>query len=305
VARDHHAVLGVGIGTSRCTPVGGGHLARTILWSLVGGVLLLYLAGLAWLYVHQRSYIFPGAAHGGATALADPETVRFRTSDGLVLRAVYRSARDGQPTIVFFHGNGDTTAGSRVATQAFARAGYGLLLPEYRGYAGNSGSPSEGGLYKDGRAALQWLMGHGVQSRQIIIMGNSLGSGVATEMALEHKVAALVLVSGFTSMVDVVQTQLPIVPAGLLVRDRFDNARKLARIGCPTLILHGDADTLIPAAQGAALAAASGQAQLDILPGKGHELAYSAIAQDRTLAWLAGIARERSGFNRIASSSGR
>ena len=272
---------------------------------MVGGVLLLYLAGLTWLYVHQRSYIFPGAAHGGATALADPEAIRFRTSDGLVLRAVYRPARDGQPTIVFFHGNGDTIAGSRVATQAFARAGYGLLLPEYRGYAGNPGSPSEDGLYKDGRAALQWLMGHGVERPQIIIMGNSLGSGVATEMALEHRVAALVLVSGFTSMVDVVQTHLPFVPAGLLVRDRFENARKLARIGCPTLILHGDADTLIPAAQGAALAAASGHAQLDILPGKGHDLAYTAIAQDRTLAWLAGIARGGPGLNEMASPDSR
>lgn len=278
-----------------------GELAHKMLWGVVGGILLLYIAGLTWLYVNQRSYIFPGAAHGGATALADPEAVRFRTSDGLVLRAVYRPARDGQPTIVFFHGNGDTTAGSRVATQAFARAGYGLLLPEYRGYAGNPGSPSEDGLYKDGRAALQWLMGQGVQGPQIIIMGNSLGSGVATEMALEHRVAALVLVSGFTSMVDVVRTRLPFVPAGLLVRDRFENARKLAGIGCPTLILHGAADTLIPAAQGAALAQASGHAQLDILPGKGHELAYTAIAQDRTLAWLAGIGKGRSGLNRIAS----
>jgi pimeloyl-ACP methyl ester carboxylesterase len=148
-------------------------------------------------------------------------------------------------------------------------------------------------------------MGHGVQGPQIVIMGNSLGSGVATEMAMEHRVAALVLVSGFTSMVDAVQTHLPFVPAGMLVRDRFDNAQKLARIGCPTLILHGDADTLIPAAQGAALAAASGHAQLDIIPGKGHELAYTAISQDRTLAWLASIARERSGFNRIASPNSR
>jgi len=285
--------------------VGDGQLAHKILWGAVGGILLFYIAGLTWLYVNQRSYIYPGATRGGANALAGPETVRFRTSDGLVLRAEYRPARDGRPTIVFFHGNGDTTAGSKVATQAFARPGYGLLLPEYRGYDGNPGSPSEDGLYKDGRAALQWLMGQGVPGPNIIIMGNSLGSGVATEMAMEHRVAALVLVSGFTSMVDVVQTHLPFVPAGLLVRDRFENARKLARIGCPTLILHGAADTLIPATQGAALAAASGHAQLDILPGKGHELAYTAIAQDRTLAWLASIARERPGFRSIASPDSR
>lgn len=256
----------------------------------VGGTLLLYLASLTWLYVNQRSYTYPGATHAGSNALADPEMVSLRTPDGFVLRAIYRPARDGQPTIVFFHGNGDTNAGSRVATQAFARAGYGLLLPEYRGYAGNPGSPSEEGLYNDGRAALQWLMNHGVQGPQIVIMGNSLGSGVATEMAMEHRVAALILVSGFTSMVDVVQLQLPFVPAGLLVRDRFDNERKLARIGCPTLILHGEMDTLIPAAQGAALAAASGHARLDIFPAKGHELAYTASSQDRTLAWLASIA---------------
>src|SRR3546814_2845844 len=102
------------------------------------------------------------------------------------------------------------------------------MLVEYRGYGGNPGAPGEAGLYRDGEAAMRWLGEAGVEARNVVIVGNSIGSGPATELALRHDVAALILVSGLSDMPSVVQSQVPFAPRWL-VRYRFDNAAKLRR----------------------------------------------------------------------------
>ncbi|WP_442680878.1 alpha/beta hydrolase [Sphingomonas sp. ASY06-1R] len=259
---------------------------------LLGGLAvagMLYGGTLGWLYAKQRTLIYPAPLDGAAMALsaeAGMRAVSLTTTDGIVLRALYRPSQGGRPTILFFHGNGDSLAGSRAATALFAAQGYGLLLPEYRGYAGNPGRPSEEGLYRDGAAALRWLATHGTPPSRTIVMGNSLGSGVATEMAATHRVAGLVLVSGFTRMGDVVRFHYPFVPVRWLLHDRYDNQDKLQRVACPILILHGAADPLIPVEQGRALRARNRGARLEIVPETGHELAYTQASQVRTAAWL-------------------
>lgn len=246
-----------------------------------------YLCGLAWLSLNQRRFLYPApAADILSTPAPGASAIAITTADDLVLRAIYRPARGGRPTIIFFHGNGDSLRGSQEATQRFTDEGYGLLLPEYRGYGGNPGSQSEAGLYRDGRAALQWLASRNIPPARTILIGNSLGSGVASQMAVEHRVGALVLVSGFTSMADVVRAHFPFVPAAWLLRDTYENRRKMARIDCPILILHGATDTLIPARQGMLLAKAGRHTTLKIVPGRGHELAYTRASQDLTATWL-------------------
>ena len=90
------------------------------------------------------------------------------------------------PVILFFHGNGDSVAGSAVAVQHVSpRPGYGAVLPEYRGYAGLPGTPNEQGLYRDARAARRWMTAQGITPARTIIIGYSLGSGVATQSAVE------------------------------------------------------------------------------------------------------------------------
>ncbi|WP_420136856.1 alpha/beta hydrolase [Sphingomonas sp.] len=250
---------------------------------------MLYVGALGWLYAKQRNLIYPAPLNGAAMALSAGEGVRavqLTTTDGLVLRALYRPPQGGRPTVLFFHGNGDSLAGSRAATVRFAAQGYGLLLLEHRGYAGNPGTPSEEGLYRDGAAALRWLASQGTPPSRTILIGNSLGSGVATEMAATHRVAGLVLVSGFTSLADVVRVHYPFVPVRWLLHDRYDNQHKLQRVSCPILILHGAADPLIPAEQGRVLSETKASARLEIVPEAGHELVYTDASQDRTAAWL-------------------
>lgn len=113
---------------------------------------------------------------------------------------------------MFFHGNGDSLAGAGTATKLLETRGYGLLLVEYRGYGGNPGKPSESGLYLDGRAAMAWLATQQTGPERIVLIGNSLGSGTAVQLAREGPVAALILISGFTSLADVVSDHYPWVP---------------------------------------------------------------------------------------------
>jgi len=105
-------------------------------------------------------------------------------------------------------------------------------------------------------------------------------------LATEQPIAGLVLISGFTSLPDVAAGHYPWLPVKLLLRDRYDNLTKLAQIRAPVLVLHGTADALIPASHARALAAAAPRADLELVPGYGHELAFEPIAQARILTWL-------------------
>jgi hypothetical protein len=247
----------------------------------------LYLAVTGLLFAGQRQMIYP------APRMTPIDRGRFReailqTSDGLRLKALYQKARGDLPTLIFFHGNGDNLAGAMAATSSLAANGYGLLLPEYRGYGGNPGSPSEAGLYRDGEAALQWLREGGVPIERVVLVGNSLGSGVATELTAWNPVRGLVLISGFTSLADVAASHMRLFPVRLLLRDRYDNRAKLSRVTAPVLIVHGQRDTLIPVSHAEALARSAQNVQLVVDPATGHELAYLPQAQSAVLRWLRG-----------------
>jgi hypothetical protein len=250
-------------------------------------VLIFVVAATALLYTQQRRLIFPAPSQYPQAPPPGFRLAHTQTDDGLRLSAFYRPAQPGRRTILFFHGNGDNLLGAFEATRGFAANGNGLLLAEYRGYGANPGLPGEAGLYRDGDAAMCWLAAEGVAARDVIVVGNSIGSGPATEMALRHDVAALMLVSGFSSLPDVVGEAMPFVPRWL-VRDGFDNASKIARVKAPVFLMHGDADTLVRPANLARLQRARPDATAVLVAGAGHELAYSAAAQAIVVDWLNG-----------------
>lgn len=248
----------------------------------------LYAAGLGALYAGQRSMIFPAPDH----SVAPPPgyaPVTLNTADGLQLNALHRAPAPGRPTLVFFHGNGDSLAGSLVAVERYVAAGYGALLPEYRGYGGNPGSPSEAGLYADGRAARAWLAAQGVAPERQVLIGFSLGTGVVTRLAEEQAPAALILIAPYTSVPDVVAHRFGWLVPGWLVRDRLDSLSRIDRIAAPLLILHARDDLSIPFAHGERLAQRSGRARLLLFPTHGHQLGFTPDAQAAGLDWLAGL----------------
>ena len=259
---------------------------RRVLIGVAAGLLLAYLIFAGALYFTQRSMIYP-APRPSATLPDGYRRIALKTADGLTLAALYRPPDPGKRVLVFFHGNGDGWDGAAKANRLLAEAGYGVLLAEYRGYGANPGQPGEAGFYADGRAALGWLSAIGVRPGQIVLIGNSIGSGTATQLATEFRPAGLILISGFTSLPDVVATKLPWLPGRWLVQDTYDNHAKLGKVTAPVLILHGAADQMVPAAQAQTLQAANRRAQLIVVPGFGHELAYQPAAQQIELDWLA------------------
>ncbi|MEY4953739.1 MAG: hypothetical protein RL299_2163 [Pseudomonadota bacterium] len=254
---------------------------------LIGG-LFAYAVVLGGLYFAQGSLIYP-APEQAAPVPRGYRQIEVTTADGLKLAAVFLPPSPGRKTVVFFHGNGDSWDGAAAANRMIAGAGYGVLLAEYRGYGANLGKPGEQGFYADGRAVLAWLKTQGIGAEQTVLVGNSIGSGTATQLASETPVAGLAVISGFTSLPDVVAEKISWAPTRYLVRDKFDNHAKVGRITAPLLLLHGTADTMIGPEHAQALAQAQPKARLVLVPGFGHELAYQDASQQALLDWLVGL----------------
>lgn len=246
---------------------------------------LAYLAALGGLYVAQARLIYPAPQQQHAPT-AGFAAVALQTEDDLTLTAHWRAPDTGKPAVVFFHGNGGSLAGAAAETAQFAKLGYGVLLVEYRGYGGNPGQPSEAGFYRDGRAGMAFLAAQGIAPARTIVIGNSIGSGTATEMAKAFTPTALILTSPFTSLGEVVSVRMPFVPVDLLLRDRFNNLAKIEALTMPVLVLHGTSDQVVPFAHGKTLAAASPAADFRAFEGAGHELSFRPEAQAAQTEWL-------------------
>ena len=258
---------------------------RRLLLTLLIASAAIYVTLIGAIYAAQGRLIYPAPMTAGE-AVPGFETISYPTNDGLELRAGFRPARPGMPTILYFHGNGAHWQSSVMASDRLVAEGYGLFAAEYRGYRGNPGKPGEQGLYRDGRAAIAWLRHRGVEPGQLVIAGNSLGSGVATQMAAENTPYALVLISPFASLPGIASERMPWAPVDWLLRDRYANDEKIGDVAAPILLLHGDADTLIPPHHSRLLAKANPDAKLVIVGQAGHQLAWSDEAKLATLSFL-------------------
>ena len=247
-------------------------------------VLIVYGAIVAAVYAFQRNLqYFPSqvlqSAEEGTGGLM--QTVTYRTGDGLDLQAWYRRPDDGLPTLVMFHGNGGQHGHRAPSMLPYMERGYGVLLAGYRGYGGNPGSPTEDGFYADGRAALDWLATGGTGPDAVVLYGESLGSGVAVQMAAERPVAGLMLQAPFTSAVDVGQVAYRWLPVRLLMRDRYDNLSKIKQVSVPLLVIHGDADRVVPTRFGRRLFEAANEPKTArFIPGAAHnDLEFHGISE--------------------------
>ena len=244
----------------------------TLLWVFAAA----YLGLLAVLFVFQRQLIYvPDARRAdlatvGAAELM--EAVSLTAADGLSTVSWYRaSANPERPVLVLFQGNAGNIGDRLHKVATFVREGWGGMLVGYRGYGGNAGKPTESGLYADARAALRFLQEAGVRPERLVLYGESLGSGVATEMALETRARALILEAPFTSIADMAQRRFPFFPARWLVLDRFDTIGKIGRVGVPVLVLHGERDVVTPVDLGRRVyEAAKEPKRLRVFPEAGH-----------------------------------
>ncbi|MCB1782963.1 MAG: alpha/beta hydrolase [Alphaproteobacteria bacterium] len=259
-----------------------------ILKDIVFFVLGVYLLVVGYLYYAQRTLMyFPDKK--AAEVPYGLQTVTVSTSDGVLLTSWYMppTSKD-KPVLLYFHGNGGKASDRYQKIQTYTKAGYGVLLAEYRGFGGNAGHITEQGLYLDGRAWMHWLMdGKNIPASKIVLYGESLGSGVAVQLATEFSVSGLVLEVPYLSMLDMAKHSYPYVPVNLMLKDRFMNSEKIANINMPLLVMHGGEDEIIPLAQAEALYALAKEPKTFVGFPKGHHTdLYQYGAADSVLTFI-------------------
>ena len=149
-------------------------------------------------------------------------------------------------TILFLHGNAGSLENRIHKINHFKDINVNFLLLAWRGFSGNKGKPTEKGLYEDAKSAIRWLKNKGIKEENIIIYGESLGTGVATEIAQNKNFAGVILETPFTSMVSVGKSHYPFFPVSILLKDKYENDKKIKNIKSPILIMHGEVDKLVP-----------------------------------------------------------
>lgn len=190
----------------------------------------------------------------------DFRTLWIRTEDGETLHGWWIPAADARSAVIVFHGNAGNISHRIQYAGMFHRLRVGTLLVEYRGYGQSTGSPSEEGTYRDAAAAWRWLVEeNGMQPRDIVVFGESLGGAVAAWLAAREPARALILASTFTSVPDLGSEVYPFIPVRLLSRYRYDTLEVLPRVKAPVLIAHSRTDDVIPVSHGERLFAAASE----------------------------------------------
>lgn len=232
---------------------------------LLGTLAALYLGLCAFLFVKQRDLVFPAPRE-----LAAPQDLaRVEIPGGTF--ALYRLAPGDGPVVVHFHGNGEQVGSLSWLGQAWLERGCSFVAVEYPGYPGAAGAPSEEALLSAAQAALRHLTGPmKIDRARLVLLGQSVGTGVAMAMAAQGWGTRLVLLSPYTSLPEVAARSLGWLPVRLLMRDRFDSRSRAPEVKVPTLIVHGTQDEVIPFAQGQELSTLIAGAKLVAAQGRHH-----------------------------------
>jgi len=259
-----------------------------ILKTLPIAAVIAYAMVVAFMYFAQRTLLYPGASKAAdplSAAAAWGAPAAIATPDGETLAALYLPSSRGRATVLLFPGNGDNIVNYGFLGELLSERGYGLLAVSYRGYPGSTGSPTETGLLADGLAAFDWLSTRDRES-PIVILGRSLGTGVAVNTAAERDAAAIVLVSAYESILALARDQYPYLPVGPLMKDSFRSDLRIARVSEPKLFLHGDLDGTVPLTSGKALFDAAPEPRtFSVQRGIGHNDIWTAAMVERVIAF--------------------
>ena len=216
-------------------------------------IFFIYILILVFLYFNQRNLLYhPNENnYSGDKIAVDIKKVTILTSDNIELLGWYheKNIKDFK-TIIYFHGNAGSLENRIHKLNHFHEMNVNFLIIAWRGFSGNNGNPSEQGLYVDGKSAIDWLIKKGVDEKNLILYGESLGTGVATHLAQNRSFAGVILETPFTSMIDAAKIFYPYIPVNLLLKDKFENYKKIKNVKLPILVMHGEKDQIVPFSMG-------------------------------------------------------
>ena len=211
--------------------------------------LLIYFIILVSIYLLQRNLLYhPGENNYIGDQLLIPiKKIKIKTQDNIKLISWYHNKNSNKyKTILFLHGNAGSLQNRIHKINHIKNIDVNLLIFAWRGFSGNDGIPTEKGLYKDAKGAVAWLKSEGINEKNIILYGESLGTGVAVEIAQNKNFAGIILESPFTSMIDIAKDKYPFLPVRLLLKDKYESESKIKNIKIPILIMHGKVDNIVP-----------------------------------------------------------
>lgn len=242
--------------------------------NLILGLIAAYLVICVAAYFINRSHMYfpdPARVAPKAAGLDGVEEIELQARDGTKLIAWYAPAKDGKPTILYFHGNAANAANRAPKIDMMLEDGFGVFYLNNRGYGGSGGSPTETNNVADAIAAYDDLARRGVPASKIVAYGESLGSGQAVRLAAERPVAGVVLEAPLTSTIDVARSVYFWLPLELLIADQYNIERSIGAVRAPLLILHGEQDEVIPVEMGRRIYRAANQPKrIETLPAGRH-----------------------------------
>ena len=210
-------------------------------------LLIIYISVVVFLFFYQRKLLYHPSENNylDETQLNHKiEKTYIQSNDKLV--SWYFKKNSKFKTILFFHGNAGKLDNRVYKLNELSKFDLNYLIVAYRGFSGNTGKPTESGLYEDANFAKIWLNKNGVKDKDIIIYGESLGTAVAVDLGSRFKFSGIILESPFTSMLELAQKYYPIFPVKLILKDKYESRKKVNDIKSPVLVMHGKKDKIVP-----------------------------------------------------------
>lgn len=212
--------------------------------------LILYVILLAIVYFNQHEMLYHPHKPTHELAFYNIDNAReifLTTKDNVKLQVWYREPNKDQDMVIFLHGNAGNLEDRADKLTQLAKMGYGFIIPAWRGFGKSEGFPSKEGLFNDAECVINYLKQENYKlNKNVIIIGESLGTGIATEMAVRHKFKGLFLITPYTSIADRAGELYPYLPTQFLTIDNFKVLANITKINQPLFIIHGTADNVIP-----------------------------------------------------------
>ncbi|VTR98443.1 Uncharacterized protein OS=Planctomyces maris DSM 8797 GN=PM8797T_20618 PE=4 SV=1: Abhydrolase_5 [Gemmata massiliana] len=240
---------------------------------VVGSFLALAVSGCA--TAIENSIVFQPRKYPTGDWAPTPgiEDVWIESSDGVRLNGWLARAERPQAVVLYTHGNGGNITTRREVLRLFRdRLNASVMVFDYRGYGKSGGAPTETGVLDDARAARRYLAATcGVREGDVVLVGHSLGGGVAVDLAAADGARGLILEGTFTSLPDVAASHVPLLPVRAVMQSKLNSVDKIRNYRGPLFQVHGDADRIVPYSLGQKLfAAANEPKQFMTIPGGGH-----------------------------------
>jgi len=216
-------------------------------------IILAYLAVILFIYFYQRNLLYHPSENNYLNDKINfkYEEILIETEKNIQIKSWFiKKDLKKFKTLVFFHGNAGNLLNRVHKINELEKLDINILLTSWRGFSGNKGKPTEQNLYSDANKIIKWLGAQEVNYKDIILYGESLGTGVATELASKNNYGGIILESPFTSIKDAAKIYYPYLPVNLLLKDRYDSKSKIKDIKTPILIMHGKMDKIVPQKMG-------------------------------------------------------